>query len=160
MSTQLSQGLWKTDWLTTDNIMHIRNSCHSNIYIDQQIILIVMNIISLKWLSMSPYDTPTALDGNNVDHVDNVALLGSLFSTISSGVLRFISHAATAFCRLKTFVWNKRDLSKNLRIRLYQLQCRNSTCGYVCMIQRTWHFTMMMPDACYLSKCDVYTLYR
>ena len=78
-----------------------------------------MKINGAKCKIMSPNDTPITLDGNEVEHVDNFVFLGSSLPTTSGDVLRRTSLAATAFGRLRTTVWSRRDISKNLKIRLY-----------------------------------------
>ena len=68
---------------------------------------------------MSPENKPIILDGNEVDYVDNFVFLGSSLPSTSGDVKRRISLAASAFGRLRTTVWNRRDISIKLKSRLY-----------------------------------------
>ena len=78
-----------------------------------------MKINGAKCKIMSPENTPIILDGNEVEHVDNFVFLGSSLPTTSGDVKRRISLAASAFGRLRTSIWNKRDIPLKLKLRLY-----------------------------------------
>ena len=78
-----------------------------------------MKINGAKCKIMSPENTPIILDGNEVEHVDNFVFLGSSLPTTSGDVKRRISLAASALGRLRTSIWNKRDIPLKLKLRLY-----------------------------------------
>ena len=78
-----------------------------------------MKINGAKCKIMSPQTQPITLDGNEVEHVDNFVFLGSQLPSTSGDVKRRISLAATAFGRLRSTVWNRRDISRKLKCRLY-----------------------------------------
>ena len=78
-----------------------------------------MKINRAKCKILSPENKPIVLDGNEVEHVENFVFLGSSLPDTSVDVKRRISLAATAFGRLRKSIWNKRDISLPLKMRLY-----------------------------------------
>ena len=78
-----------------------------------------MKINGAKCKVLSPENTPIILDGNEVEHVQNFVFLGSSLPDTSGDVQRRISLAATAFGRLRKNIWNCRNISRNLKVRLF-----------------------------------------
>ena len=59
------------------------------------------------------------IDGKNVDHVEEFVFLGSVVPDTSADVMRRIALAASAFGRLQKVIWDRRDISNHLKIRLF-----------------------------------------
>ena len=55
-----------------------------------------------------------------VENVENFNFLGSTIPNTSDDVLRRIGLASSAFGRLKKNVWSRKDLSNQIKLRLYK----------------------------------------
>ena len=60
------------------------------------------------------------IEGNPGDKVTEFTFLGSVIPGSGSDVKRRIMLASSAFGRLKESIWSKKDISRNLKMRLYQ----------------------------------------
>ena len=60
------------------------------------------------------------IEGNPVDKVTEFTFLGSVIPGSESDVKRRIMLASSAFGRLKESIWSKKNISRNLKMRLYQ----------------------------------------
>ena len=79
-----------------------------------------MKINGAKCKIISPSDQAVVLDGSEVEHVKEFVFLGSVVPNSSDDVKRRISLASAAFGRLKIPIWQKREISKPLKVRLYK----------------------------------------
>ena len=79
-----------------------------------------MKINGAKCKIISPSDQAVVLDGSEVEHVKEFVFLGSVVPNSSDDVRRRISLASAAFGRLKIPIWQKREISKPLKVRLYK----------------------------------------
>ena len=59
------------------------------------------------------------VNGKTVETVDNFVFLGSVVPNSSDDVKRRIALASVAFGRLKEKIWNRKDISNCIKIRLY-----------------------------------------
>ncbi|KAI8515664.1 hypothetical protein Bbelb_064770 [Branchiostoma belcheri] len=60
------------------------------------------------------------IEDTAVEKVPEFVFLGSVVPGTTSDIKRRIALAASAFGRLRKTVWNRRDISKNLKVRLFQ----------------------------------------
>jgi hypothetical protein len=79
-----------------------------------------MKINADKCRIISTDDRIINIGGKDIDHVEEFVFLGSVVPGTSSDVCRRISLAAVSFGRLKDSIWRKRDIPKDLKIRLYK----------------------------------------
>lgn len=77
-----------------------------------------MKINAYKSKIISP-EKRTATDGQDIEHKDTFLYLGSIVPGTEKDVKR-IALAASSFGRLKNTIWSRRDVSRNLKIRLYK----------------------------------------
>ena len=75
---------------------------------------------SAKCKIKSPSDQAVVLDGSEVEHVKEFVFLGSVVPNSSDDVRRRIMLASAAFGRLKIPIWQRREQSKPLTVRLYK----------------------------------------
>ena len=78
-----------------------------------------MKINGAKCNIISPSPEKITIDGAQVEHVGQFTFLGSVVPPCSEDVNRKISLAAAAFGRLRTAVWNRREIGMALKVRLY-----------------------------------------
>ena len=78
-----------------------------------------MKINGAKCNIISPSPEEITIDGAQVEHVGQFTFLGSVVPHCSEDVNRRISLAAAAFGRLRTAVWNRREIGMALKVRLY-----------------------------------------
>ena len=60
------------------------------------------------------------IEGSPVGQVTELTFLGSVIPGSESDVKRRIMLASSAFGRLKENIWSRKDIGKNLKIRLYR----------------------------------------
>ena len=78
-----------------------------------------MKINGAKCNIISPSPEEITIDGAQREHVGQFTFLGSVVPPCSEDVNRRISLAAAAFGRLRTAVWNRREIGMALKVRLY-----------------------------------------
>ena len=79
-----------------------------------------MKINRAKCKIISPNDQAVVIV-SEVEHVKEFVFLGSVVPNSSDDVRRRISLASAAFGRLKIPIWQKREISKPLKVRLYKV---------------------------------------
>lgn len=79
-----------------------------------------MKINADKSKIISPTDRRITIDGQDIEHKDTFIYLGSVVPGTKDDVERRIALAASAFGRLKNSVWSRRELSTDLKVRLYK----------------------------------------
>ena len=80
-----------------------------------------MKIDGAKCKIISRSDQAVVLDGSEVEHVKEFVFLGSVVPNSNDNVRRRISLALAAFGRLNIPIWQKREISKPLKVvRLYK----------------------------------------
>ena len=67
----------------------------------------------------SELDEEIDIDDEAIEKVENFVFLGSVVPNSTDDIVRRIALASTAFGRLKNTVWNRRDLSNKIKVRLY-----------------------------------------
>ena len=77
-----------------------------------------MKINGAKCKIIFPSDQAVVLDGNEVKHVKEFVFLGSVVPNSSDDVRRRILLASAAFDRMKILIWQKREISQTLKVRL------------------------------------------
>ena len=78
-----------------------------------------MKINGAKCNIISPSPEEITIDGAQVEHVGQFTFLGSVVPPCSEDVNKRISLATAAFGRLRTAVWNRREIGMALKVRLY-----------------------------------------
>ena len=70
---------------------------------------------------MTPeHNAEIKVDSKNVTKVDEFIFLGSIVPDCEADVKRRISLASQAFGRLRKTIWSSRNISRNLKVRLYR----------------------------------------
>ena len=69
---------------------------------------------------MSSDDSNILINGETVEKVNSFIFLGSSVPSITDDIKRRIALACSAFGRLKSNIWSRRDVSKQLKVRLYK----------------------------------------
>ena len=77
-----------------------------------------MKMIGVKCKIISRSYQAVVLDGSEVNH--EFVFLGSVVPNSDDNVRRRISLALAAFGRLNIPIWQKREISKPLKVRLYK----------------------------------------
>ncbi|KAK3865205.1 hypothetical protein Pcinc_029177, partial [Petrolisthes cinctipes] len=72
-----------------------------------------------KSKTMSPSNEVIAIDNEDLEHVEEFTFLGSVVPGSESNI-KWTALAAAAFGRLRRTVWNRRDVSRRLKIILYK----------------------------------------
>lgn len=78
-----------------------------------------MRVNADKCKIISPEDRLIEIDGETIEHSDTFIYLGSVVPGTEEDVNRRIALAASSFGRLRKTVWSRRDLSRRLKVRLY-----------------------------------------
>ena len=78
-----------------------------------------LKINAAKCKVLSPEQTPIEINGEAVENVSSFVFLGSVVPHTSDDVKRRIALASSAFGRLKNTIWNNRNISYSLKMRLY-----------------------------------------
>ena len=78
---------------------------------------------------LSPSTETITLGGSEVEHVTNFVSLDSVVLNGSEDVKR-VSMVFSAFGRLRTNIWNKRDINQRFKVRLYNAFADRLKCGH------------------------------
>ena len=100
-----------------------------------------INVVKSKVMTEDSRDI--ILEGTKLEKVDSFVLLGSQVPSTSSDVKRRIALASTAFGKLRETIWSRKDIGRNLKVRLlYALILPIATYGC-----ETWSLTKADTDA-------------
>ena len=77
-----------------------------------------INIDKCKVLTSS--QNHITIQGNDIDNINDFVFLGSSVPNVKTDIDRRIALASTAFGRLRNSVWNKRNISLKLKMRLFR----------------------------------------
>lgn len=69
---------------------------------------------------MSPLNEVITTDNEDLGHVEEFTFLGSVVPGSESDIKRRIALSAAALGRLRRTVWNRRDIPRSIKIRLYK----------------------------------------
>ena len=78
-----------------------------------------MKINASKCKVISPSEEDILIENHPIDKVNEFVFLGSVVPGTSSDIKRRIALASAAFGRLRNKIWNRKDIKKALKVRLY-----------------------------------------
>ena len=84
-----------------------------------------MKINTAKCRIMTIDDEETSIDGNPIEKVEDFVFLGSVVPSVTNDVKRRTNLAYWAFGRLRNNIWTNQDISRALKVRIYNALIRS-----------------------------------
>ncbi len=79
-----------------------------------------MKVNAGKCKIISPEGRIISIHGQDIDNTNSFVYLGSVVPGTEDDIKRRVALAASSFGRLRRTVWSRRDLSRDLKVRLYK----------------------------------------